>query len=247
MLGLREEGELEEVLDKRDYGTWLHGVLHQFHTERLQGAEAPGDMAQAADHLERAAAAQLTALRLPEAEFLPYWASFQRFVPAYLQWLAAQQEAGWSFMQGEVDKQCQPWPQDDVLHQVALKGRLDRIDQKGAALQLIDYKTGSVSGLKARVAEPLEDTQLAVYGVLMRDAGRPMEAIYLALEDSKGPQVVAHDDVARSSEFLVEGLAADLRAMHEGQALPALGEGAACSYCQVRGLCRKDDGWEGVV
>jgi ATP-dependent helicase/nuclease subunit B len=31
MLGLREADEIEAEVDKRDFGTWLHGVLKSFH------------------------------------------------------------------------------------------------------------------------------------------------------------------------------------------------------------------------
>jgi ATP-dependent helicase/nuclease subunit B len=39
---------------------------------------------------------------------------------------------------------------------------------------------------------------------------------------------------------LLDGLQADMQAIAQGAALPALGEGSACDFCQVRGLCRKD-------
>ena len=84
MLGLREPDELDVELDKRDYGTWLHAVLHQFHTERRDGVEPSlSDEAR----LQRAAQTQMQVLALSAAEFLPFSASFARFVPAYLAWL----------------------------------------------------------------------------------------------------------------------------------------------------------------
>jgi ATP-dependent helicase/nuclease subunit B len=41
-------------------------------------------------------------------------------------------------------------------------------------------------------------------------------------------------------DALIEGMLGDLQRIADGDALPALGQGAACDYCQARGLCRKD-------
>src|SRR5213076_3304179 len=34
LLALRDADELDDAVEKRDYGTWLHEVLHRFHRER---------------------------------------------------------------------------------------------------------------------------------------------------------------------------------------------------------------------
>ena len=46
-----------------------------------------------------------------------------------------------------------------------------------------------------------------------------------------------HPDVAESARALLSSLAA-------GAPLRALGEGAACDFCEARGLCRRDH-WVG--
>ncbi len=135
---------------------------------------------------------------------------------------------------------------------MSLRGRVDRIDllssTDGMALLLIDYKTGDVKGLKDKVAAPLEDTQLAVYAALMDAQGLPgvetdlpMRAIYLALDDARRIESVEHDDPLGSAQVVLEGVGQDLLSMHGGQVLPALGEGQACEFCEMRGLCRRDD------
>jgi len=243
LLGLREQAELEAQADKRDYGTWLHAVLDQFHRERLQ---AEGEALPDAVRLQRAAAQQMQALGLSAAEFLPFSASFARFVPLYLAWLAEQEAAGVHYAAGELEREVLPWAGEATLAGVKLRGRLDRIDVAPAARVLLDYKTGSVKGLKDKVAVPAEDTQLAVYAALMQGAEQPagpaaLEALYLALDDAKGIAAVPHPDVQDSAELLLWGLRQDLAALHEGAPLPALGEGMACAYCEMRGLCRRDD------
>jgi ATP-dependent helicase/nuclease subunit B len=231
-------------------------------------------------------------LGLAPAEFLPYSASFARFLPAYLDWLAERESEGQRFERGEVDRRVRPWAGiEPALEDLALLGRIDRVDESPEGQLLVDYKTGSVKGLKDKVANPLEDTQLAVYAVLMgqgraeaagphprplpqagegvsgagdalddslsRMAGEgrgeghsgshaPLRAQYLALDDSKGITPIEHEDVATTAAVMLDGLRGDLMAIHAGDPLPALGEGVACAYCEMRGLCRRDD-WEGAA
>ena len=244
LLGLREQGELEAPADKRDYGTWLHAVLHQFHERRIS---SPGDDEAL---LQLAAREQMQALGLSEAEFLPFSASFARFVPRYLDWLRAHEAGGTHYQAGELERALQPFAAlGQPLAPLQLRGRVDRVDRAADGAQLlIDYKTGSVAALKAKVAEPLEDTQLPVYALLMgAEAGDgPQQACYLALDEAKGLATVEHPQVADTAAVLIEGLADDLQAIHDGAAMPALGEGSVCAWCEMRGLCRRDD-WTGAT
>jgi ATP-dependent helicase/nuclease subunit B len=229
VLGLHEADELEAEAEKRDYGTWLHAVLHRFHTGRL-----PGDIA---TQLRAAAEAENTGV--DEADFLPWRASFERLLPRYVDWLTAAEAQGQAFTEGELDRECRPF--DGALAGLVLRGRIDRIDHGADGRRLLlDYKTGGVKGLKDRVAEPLEDTQMAVYALLM-DAAPDLAAAYLALDDPGGVVAVEHPDVAATAQALREGLQSDLLLMLQGAPLPALGEGSACEYCEARGLCRRDD------
>jgi ATP-dependent helicase/nuclease subunit B len=236
LLGLREAPELDAALEKRDYGTWLHGVLLRFHAAR------PGSDAAASDapRLLAAADAEQGALALDAAQLLPFRAAFESFAGNYLAWLHARDAEGWSYEAGELALRRDA----PALEGVVLDGRIDRVDVHAASgtRQLIDYKTGSVQALKDKVAEPLEDTQLAFYAALLADAetAKPVRAIYLALDDRKPPQAIEHPDVAVSAALLVEGLAHDLAQLRSGAGLPALGEGAVCDHCEARGLCRRD-------
>lgn len=232
-LRLQESPELEAELDKSDYGSWLHALLHRFHEQRGEQPDAEL-LTKLADELAK---------DLAPAEFLPYRSSFDRFAVRYLEWLAAHEAAGAQYEAGEQSRELQPWA--DASHALAplvLRGRLDRIDRLAdGSLLLIDYKTGSAARLKEKVARPPEDTQLAVYAALMRDAGAMLQAQYLALDDSSGIVAVNHAEVEQSAALLVNGLEQDLLAMEQGAPLPALGEGRACGFCEMRGLCRRDD------
>ena len=229
VLGLHDADELEAEVEKRDYGTWLHAVLHHFHTHR-----EPGDVT-----AQLRAAAEAQSLGLDEADFLPWHASFERLLPRYVLWLGGAEMNGLTFADGELDRQCTPF--DGALAELLLRGRIDRIDTTAEGQRLLlDYKTGSVASLKSRVAEPLEDTQMAVYALLM-DAAPDLAAAYLALDDPGGVVTVEHPDVAATAEVLRDGLQSDLLLMLQGAPLPALGEGSACEHCEARGLCRRDD------
>jgi ATP-dependent helicase/nuclease subunit B len=222
VLRVTEPEELDAELAKRDYGTWLHAVLHRFHRQR--DGDAAAALAAAADAVTREQ-------QVEPAELLPYRASFEIFAPAYLAWLAQREAAGWVWQDGEFDRAVAPPEQ-------TLQGRLDRLDHgPGGALQLIDYKTGSVQALKNKVAEPLEDTQLAFYGALVPGVE---SALYLALDDAKAPLEIEHAGVAETAVVLVGQLSGEMARLRQGAGLPALGEGAVCDTCEARGLCRRD-------
>ncbi|MET0518989.1 MAG: PD-(D/E)XK nuclease family protein, partial [Burkholderiaceae bacterium] len=186
---------------------------------------------------------QIDAQGLPPGEFLPFWASFERFVPRYLDWLAATETEGQRYAAGEQDRSVTPFAEPELTG-LRLRGRIDRIDHfdaQGQARMLIDYKTGGLTGLKAKIANPLEDTQLAVYAALVAGEAEQLTAQYLALDDSRGIAGVEHPQVQRSAALLIEGVGRDLQAAHAGAPLPALGEGQVCTFCEMRGLCRRDD------
>jgi len=255
LLGLREQDELAAEIDKRDFGTWLHAVLYEFH-ERRQGAGSTPDAQSDAELLQLLAHDQARALGLSPEEFLPYLSTLVRIAPRYLEWWGSREAEGQRYSAGEIDRAIQPFADaGEPLASVTLHGRLDRVDLQGGVRVLIDYKTSGVASLKARVAVPLEDTQLAVYAALMQADGdgdtdgmgyTPMRALYLALDDAKRIEAIEHPDVERSAALLLQGVGEDLQAMHDGAALPALGEGTLCEHCEMRGLCRRDD-WAEVA
>jgi len=235
VLGLRAAEELDPEVEKRDYGQWLHSVLHEFHLGRRSGATVDDDIAA----LHAIGQASLATQGLDEAAFLPFSASFAVLVPRYVAWLHRREAGGASWSRGEADLRAAP----AELGGVELQGRVDRIDavDGGRRLELIDYKTGSASQLKKKLLDRFEDTQLAFYAALVgAESNLPLNAYYLALDSTQGLEMLEHADVGASAAALVEGVAIDLRRLREGAALPPLGEGPACEYCEARGLCRRD-------
>ena len=232
MLSLRDAEELDDELEKRDYGTWLHAVLLRFHESRQ-----PADAATEIERLLALGRESRDEYGLDAAAFMPFAASFERFAPIYVAWQHERDKRGASFVEGEVDRRMRPGP----LGGVELAGRIDRVDREpDGTPMLFDYKTGAVQALKDRLREPLEDTQLALYAMLLGGEAPP-RAAYLALDDRTQIHLIEHNDVAASAEALLEGLADELRRLRDGAPLPALGEGRVCETCEARGLCRRDD------
>ena len=242
VLSLREDDELEAQIEKRDYGSWLHAVLNAFHRARAAPDSGPAEQAR----LYAVAMAVQAELGLPDDEFLPFAASFARLAPRYIAWLHERDAAGAVWQDGERDCRIRPAELDGV----EMHGVIDRIDrvQPGAALQLIDYKTGSASRLKSRLSDPLEDTQLAFYAALVApETDAPVQALYLALDEANGVVAIPHPQVQRSARVLVHELGGELARLRAGAPLPALGEGDTCEHCEARGLCRRDHWQDGAA
>ncbi|MDE2565691.1 MAG: PD-(D/E)XK nuclease family protein, partial [Burkholderiales bacterium] len=229
VLGLDEPEELEAELAKRDYGTWLHAVLHRFHSRRDATRPDALQLQEAADEATRT-------LALDEAELLPYRAAFEALAPAYLAWLGAREAQGLRWHSGETAHEVAP----PALGGLRLRGRIDRLDHgPGRARALLDYKTGSAQALRRRVKEPLEDTQLAFYAALL-GGDEHLGAAYLALDDAGAPLEIEHPAVHHSAAALLPALAGEWARLRQGTPMPALGEGAVCETCEARGLCRRD-------
>lgn len=243
MLRLQAVDELDTALQKRDYGDWLHAVLHRFHAARTEPVSVEDETYRLLN-----TAAQLTEeWSFDEAEFLPYQASFARFVPRYVAWLHQRDDEGVQWLDGERELNTQP----PEWGGITMHGVIDRVDslptQGVSATQLIDYKTGQSTVLRAAVKQG-EDTQLPYYAALMAAQGAgggvdpgEIAAAYLFLDESEHIIELTLPDVQASAELLVNGIGRELQRLREGHPLPALGEGKACDFCEARGLCRKDD------
>ena len=236
VLRAREADELDEEVEKRDYGTWLHAVLHAFHATRRDDPSAAEDIAS----LHRLADEKRAEHGLAAADFVPFAASFEAFVPRYVAWQRARDAAGALWQQGE-QRHRMSLPQAESFVLEGIIDRIDRIgDARAARLQLIDYKTGGASGLKEKVRDPLEDTQLAFYAALMRSQrDEPLRATYLAL-DGREIEEIEHKGVESSAALLLDGLAAELRRLQAGEGMAPLGEASVCEFCAARGVCRRD-------
>ncbi len=252
ILGLRDSDELDETVDKRDFGTWLHGTLYRFH-EALKHEPTLDREAL----LDRCATAEQKSLGLDDAAFLPFALIWPKTREAYLAWLTKHESSGARYEAGEVKKS---FPLTVEGKTVNLVGTLDRIDKDAAsgARWLLDYKTESLQKTKDRINKNAdEDTQLAFYAALVSNdvdsssqsdaPDSPLRAAYVNLVErangKNGKDVTSTNelvDLETRTDDLLDGIWDDLTNMAAGHGLRALGEGEACTYCQVRGLCRRD-------
>lgn len=229
-LGLKSVDELEGVVDKRDFGLWLHEVLKRFH-EALQAQPALAPEPRRA-LLDAASQATTQSMALAEGEFLPFAAAWPAVRDGYLRWLAQQEATGAVFSSAET-------AHTQRLGAVTLVGRIDRIDTlPDGTLQVLDYKTEPSARTSARVKEPLEDTQIAFYAALLPHD--TVQAAYVNVGERDATKAYPQPDVVEARDALVDGILHDMGRIAQGAALPALGDGLACDYCQARGLCRKD-------
>jgi ATP-dependent helicase/nuclease subunit B len=229
-LGLYGTEELENEVDKRDFGQWLHRVLEHFEVAMRTTPQA--DIDQQRTQLAAAGEAATQALGLDADEFLPFAAAWRTMGEGYLAWRQQHGAGGMAFEQGEV-------PLVRPLGRVSLVGRIDRMDRNATGASLIlDYKTESPEATRKRVKQPLEDTQMAFYAALHAkddDAG-----VYLSFHEREGCKTIAQANLIEAQDALVQGIDEDMQRIAGGAVLPALGEGSTCDFCKVRGLCRKD-------
>ena len=232
-LGLQEPQELTGEVDKRDFGTWLHAVLKTFH-DALKRAPAQSLTVRLA--MINVASEQVTKdMHLEQGEFLPFACAWPRVRDGYLDWLAQHEAAGGQFEQAESALEL-------PLGSLTLVGTIDRMDQiyadgRTTAL-VIDYKTENATATSKRIQQPLEDTQLAFYAALLPHD--TLRAAYLNVGEKDGSQLFEQTEVVEARDALVHGIVDDMQRIANGATLAALGEGAACTFCAARGLCRKD-------
>ena len=238
-LGLKEDDELQETLDKREFGLWLHAVLSHFHEALNNSSEIDSNMPSAdvfisyTAMLNIASKAVTSAQNIPDDAFLPWAAMWPKLRDGYVNWLMEHQAAGWTFGQAEV------WRELSIGNfGLKLVGQLDRIDVSADGTSMVlDYKTESTSNTIKRLKNPLEDVQLAFYAAVV--GADPIEAAYVNISE-KESKTYAQADIDHSRSALIEGILDDMQNISQGKPLPALGEGTACDYCAARGLCRKD-------
>lgn len=234
VLGLAELDDVQELIEKKDYGSLVHGVLTRFHGEhpKVTGME-PAAALRELEELSEQAFSPLVARNYLAQAWLARW---KALIPAYLDWQREWESAGWSWQAGEVKKAIEiTTPKGNRLE---LRGRLDRVDAGPAGAAVVDYKTSDSSRLKKLLEQPGEDVQLPVYALLW---GVPVaEALFLSMEREEVKAVALGPDVQPLADAVRARLCEVFDALAAGAPLPAQGVEGACEYCEARGLCRRN-------
>ncbi|MHB1084564.1 MAG: PD-(D/E)XK nuclease family protein [Thiobacillus sp.] len=223
VLGIHELNEADDALDKSDYGNALHRILKAFHD-----SAPPSERDAALVRLGELSNAEFAALPAYTATaWCTRWEKIQpAYIDAWLDWVAQ----GWRYQSGEAAVEM-PFNVAG-LGDITLHGRVDRVDERGDARTVIDYKTGAGVGLKKKLKDPTEAVQLPFYAWLSEAAAAylPINETPVALLELNGETDV--DAISRRLPELLGAIAA-------GEPLRANGVDAVCQYCEARGLCRK--------
>jgi ATP-dependent helicase/nuclease subunit B len=231
-LGLGEEEEVAEEMEKRDYGELVHAILARFHGAHPVLSELDrGALLADLRRVGRSEFAQwLAAFPLAEAWLLRW----EKRLEGYLDWALGREAEGYRWAAAEQRfEQALPFGEGRT---VMLHGRLDRIDMGPEGMVVLDYKTQARQALQKKLKKPGEDVQLPFYGLLTGAA----EAAFVSLDDDKVAAVGMAGDLAEAAEAEAERIARTLLALDAAAALPALGAPETCQWCEMRGLCRRD-------
>lgn len=237
-LHLNELDEVQQVLEKKDYGEHVHAILHLFHQRYpvIAGCDR-AEVELALRDISREEFAQAL-----EADYLARaWAlRWDARIPAYLDWQAAREREGWRWHDGELWRTLEL--ELDGGRSLTLKGRIDRVDTRSddgvPAYAVLDYKTQSRAGLKKKLETPGEEVQLPVYALLLAEP--VVEAAYVPVDEDGSVKLVPQEEIHALSVATGQRLRALFNAIYRGAALPARGGGDACAWCEMSGLCRKD-------
>lgn len=228
ILKLNELDEVQEVIEKRDYGDHVHMILQRFHEQYPQvSGQDSSKMAAALRDISEQVFADLLAHDFAARAWLARW---YKSLPAYLVWQQEGEAEGWRY--AEAEKKFD-WP----LEGVSLRGRIDRLDVRGEEKRVLDYKTQSDQVLRNKLKEPGEDVQLACYAY----AHKAADVAFVSIDSGKVKSVAPKEDASQLAQLNVERLEHVMGALRDGAGLPANGIDVVCTHCEVRGVCRKGE------
>ena len=240
VLKLREPDDVQEEMEKRDFGEFIHDILNRFHHRypAITGIER-AELKAALIEETHAVFADALLQNFTAHAWRLQWESA---IDAYLAWQLDREATAWRWREGEVKIDFKLDLENG--ESVRLEGRIDRVDHKQGVEEsaVIDYKARAFGALQKKLKDAGEDVQLPVYVALAeaRDPDRKVtEASYLSIE-RESVKAVSYPDAESAGQHHVYRLQTMFEALHAGAALPAQGVESACQYCEARGLCRRD-------
>ncbi len=228
ILRLNELDEVQEGIEKRDYGERVHAILQRFHERYPSVSEHPAEVLESV--LREISEAEFADLLQQDFAARAWLARWHKSLPAYLQWQTESEAQGWRYAESESVFDWQ-------LEGVRLRGRIDRLDTRGEEKRVLDYKTQSDAVLRNKLLEPGEDVQLACYAY----AHEAADAAFLSIENGKVKLIAPKQDVPLLAQLNVQRLVQVMDQIRGGAGLPANGIDAVCTHCEMRGVCRKGE------
>ena len=228
ILRLNELDEVQETIEKRDYGERVHAILQRFHQRYPQVSEHPHALME--DELRRISQDVFADLLKQDFAARAWLARWYQSLPAYLEWQAENETQGWQYTEAESAFELE-------LAGVRLRGRIDRLDTKENEKRVLDYKTQDAQQLSNKLKEAGEDVQLACYA----HAYQAKDAAFVSIENGRVKLVAPKHDVTQLAQLNAERLVNVMSEMRGGAGFPANGIDQACGHCEMRGVCRKGE------
>ena len=237
-LALSPYDDVDDDIDKADYGSHVHRILQAFHCGQ-SGLPGPFDAALTAATLARA---QTLMQEITDAVFAAderhsfgarAWRyRWQQSIPHYLAW-QTERASAWRVQACEQRRERRL----DEASGPVLTGKLDRIDHDGAGCAIIDYKTGVLPRMDDITGG--ERIQLVFYALLMDVPIK--QALYLRIGDASTDSKLCLEESTLAELSAQEGvrLAELYRQLRAGAKMPAWGDRPTCERCEMAGLCRK--------
>jgi ATP-dependent helicase/nuclease subunit B len=228
ILRLNELDEVQEGIEKRDYGERVHEILQRFHERYRQVNEHPVDELETV--LRQISEEVFADLLQQDFEARAWLARWFKTLPVYIEWQLENEAQGWRYAESE---SAFDWDLDGVR----LRGRIDRLDVNGEAKRVLDYKTQNEQVLRNKLREPGEDVQLACYAY----AHEAADAAFVSIDNAKVKLVEPKNDMPLLAQLNAERLVQVMERIHGGAGLPANGIDQTCMHCEMRGVCRKGE------
>ncbi|OFZ69590.1 MAG: hypothetical protein A2Z01_08120 [Betaproteobacteria bacterium RBG_16_58_11] len=234
VLKLNELDEVQLTLEKRDFGSIVHHILHKFHhSHPTLGDEPDAHWEAVLREISLHVFAPMLRINYLSRAWLAQW---EKLIPAYLAWQREHEAQGWQWHSGEVAERLTMTLATGAP--LTLKGKLDRLDEGGAGCTVIDYKMKTKSDLRKQLKLPGEDVQLPVYALLAGE--RVTQAAYLSFHQDTVETVQPEGDINQLATDVVQRLQAIFEGIHAGAGLPAQGAEEACALCEMEGVCRRN-------
>jgi ATP-dependent helicase/nuclease subunit B len=228
ILRLNELDEVQEGIEKSEYGARVHSILQQFHERYATVSEHPtAELDAALRQISEEVFADLLQQDFTARAWLARWFTS---LSAYIEWQIENEAQSWRYAKSESDFD---WP----LEGVRLRGRIDRLDVRGEEMRVLDYKTQSEQVLRNKLREPGEDVQLACYAY----AHEAADAAFVSIDNGKVKLVEPKHDMPQLAQLNAERLVQMMGDIRGGAGLPANGIDVTCGYCEMRGVCRKGE------
>ena len=251
-LSLAPPETVKEALRKLDYGNHVHRCLEAFHSnlknypgpfkEKITNANKDDAIA-LLNEISLAVFSNDIEDNFQHRGWLKRW---QATIPLYIEWQMKQQEQYTPVdLEIEINKTT-------LTENIAVKGRIDRIDGNENGIAVMDYKTGYMP--KAEDILSGEATQLPFYLLLLMTENDPRFSNYLTPDNDqltafyvdlykrdkvtiqsaiKNPELL--EIVDKNRHRLIEVM----EQLQQGYEAPAWGNVDVCKYCDMDVLCRK--------